>query len=83
MPDTRHWFDDVFTAPHVQRFVDDLFAHADKVRRPWDKLPYRFTLTTANPDESGSLHGFRIAQLDIPGRSVPVCDEYGLSTHTS
>lgn len=61
-----HWFDDVFDAPIVNHFLEDLLSRA---ARPVNlSHPSDFTLTTANPDESSSKLGFRILELETPGR---------------
>jgi len=38
--------------------------------RKQDPLAIGFTLTTANPTESGSKGGVRILELELPGRQV-------------
>lgn len=48
--------------------VLDFLARA-KARKQ-DPLAIGFTLTTANPTESGSKGGVRILELELPGRQV-------------
>jgi len=49
--------------------VLDFLARAKA--RKLDPLAMGFTLTTANPLESGSKGGVRILELEVPGRRVP------------
>lgn len=65
VPDRGHWFDEVFDDPVVLDFIDKLLLN-EKASTPTEYL--EFTLTTANPDETGSKYGFRIMELDTPGR---------------
>lgn len=61
-----HWFDDVLDTPVVNHFLDDLLSGSNIPLNASE--PLKFTLTTANPDESGSKFGFRILELQTPGR---------------
>lgn len=63
MPHAPHWWDTVFNN-RVQAFLDDAVRSVHR-KSP---LPERFILTVAIPEENGSLHGFEIKQLEIPGR---------------
>lgn len=58
-----HWFDSVFRTPIVDSFVDGLLTIEPKPSTEVD-----FTVTTANPDESGSKNGFKILEMEVPGR---------------
>jgi hypothetical protein len=62
-----HWYSPIFKTPDVQSFIDSLIRTESD---PPPRLPLRFTLTVAIPAESGSLHGWRIERLQVPGRSV-------------
>lgn len=73
--DANHWFDDVFTAPIVTNFLRDLMETPPAGVSPvttdistHGDVLLVFTLTTANPNETGSKRGFRIAELETPGR---------------
>lgn len=63
VPGENHWFDTVFS--DAQYFLDDLIDASATAPR-LESLS--FTLRTANPDESGSKFGFKILELDLPGR---------------
>jgi hypothetical protein len=62
-PGELHWFDSVFRTPIVDSFVDNLLTIA-----PTPSTELDFTVTTANPDESGSKNGFKILEMEVPGR---------------
>ncbi|KAF8197391.1 hypothetical protein BJ912DRAFT_1078312, partial [Pholiota molesta] len=61
-PGEGHWYFNILKRPEVQTFVADLFLRGPAVESE------SFTLTAANPHECGSLHGWKIEQLLIPGR---------------
>ncbi|EJD53346.1 hypothetical protein AURDEDRAFT_149076 [Auricularia subglabra TFB-10046 SS5] len=66
MPGKPHWFPGYFaSAPEVQPFLDaavHLPAAVDFA------APRKWTLTVAWPHESGSMFGFRILDVQMPGR---------------
>jgi hypothetical protein len=64
VPGEGHWWDGILRDPAVLAFLRDLPPRKsmDDVRNAG------FTLTTANPDESGSKGGIRIVELAVPGR---------------
>ena len=54
-----HWYPWIFQTEDVQAFIDaPAFSSRSK----------QFTLTVAVPSESGSMHGWRIENLAVPGR---------------
>ncbi|PFH45661.1 hypothetical protein AMATHDRAFT_200381 [Amanita thiersii Skay4041] len=57
-----HWYPSVFQNEHVTNFLDRILLD-EKV-----KVSNTFTLTVSVPAESGSLHGWAIQELNIPGR---------------
>jgi len=59
-----HWYPSVFRNAHVKAFLDSVLSEE---RRPPRRSP-TFTLTSAVPAETGSLHGWRILKLLVPGR---------------
>ncbi|WVF71435.1 hypothetical protein IAT40_006239 [Kwoniella sp. CBS 6097] len=64
IPKKGHWWDDVLRSTHITDFIRDLPARAS-----WDEQRRRgFTLTTADPQESGGRAGIRIVELETPGR---------------
>ncbi|KAJ7582507.1 hypothetical protein C8J56DRAFT_954942 [Mycena floridula] len=70
-PGENHWYDSVFNNHQVRNFLDALLAGNP---RPPSRS---FTLTVAIPAESGSLHGWRIEALSIPGRLGRIRVEIG------
>ncbi|KAJ6547143.1 hypothetical protein B0H19DRAFT_255176 [Mycena capillaripes] len=56
-----HWYPSVLKNDQVQTFIDNALSR----RRPRSKS---FTLTVAVSAESGSLHGWKIERLSVPGR---------------
>ncbi|KAF7800246.1 hypothetical protein EIP86_011493 [Pleurotus ostreatoroseus] len=65
-PGKRHWYPEVFNNTPVQEFINQTIRDFDENA---GKAPSRkFTLTVAVPSESGSLHGWRIESLRVPGR---------------
>ena len=66
LPKKRHWWNDVFREKEVLKWIAEL-----PERRAWDEeRKMGFTLTTANPLESGGRAGIRIIETVIPGRCV-------------
>ncbi|KAJ6500423.1 hypothetical protein C8R45DRAFT_67979 [Mycena sanguinolenta] len=63
-PRQLHWYPSVLKNNQVQTFLDEVLQTASR-RRPRSKT---FTLTIAVPAESGSLHGWKIERLSVPGR---------------
>ncbi|KAL0578240.1 hypothetical protein V5O48_003735 [Marasmius crinis-equi] len=62
-PGQPHFYATVFDNEQVQSFLDQV------LEKSVPPSPSRsFTLTVALPADSGSLHGWRIDQLSIPGR---------------
>ena len=66
VPSRDHWWDDVLSNDKVQAFLDD---NIDP-RSPSTEavLPRSFVLTVTTPEECGSLYGWRIRTVTIPGR---------------
>ncbi|THH31747.1 hypothetical protein EUX98_g2437 [Antrodiella citrinella] len=62
-PGQPHFYPNMFLTRSVQDFIDSAFEQSFDHNHPAD-----FTLTVAIPSDSGSLHGFRIEALQIPGR---------------
>ena len=64
IPKRNHWWDDVFREEEVVKWINELGG-----KRDWDAERKKgFTLTTANPMESGGRAGIRILEMGIPGR---------------
>ncbi|KAJ7090213.1 hypothetical protein B0H15DRAFT_779111 [Mycena belliarum] len=57
-----HWYSSVLKNDRVQQFLNNLLTSSfSRVRSN------RFTLTVAVPAESGSMHGWKIERLRVPG----------------
>jgi hypothetical protein len=66
VPKKGHWWDDVLSLQEVYDFIDTLVKSPP---RDWEEDRKKgFTITTANPDESGGKSGVRILELNRPGR---------------
>jgi hypothetical protein len=65
-PGQGHWYPSVFKNAHVRAFLDSVLGEE---RQP-TRRSSTFTLTTAIPAETGSLHGWRTLRLLVPGRCV-------------
>ncbi|KAJ7771786.1 hypothetical protein B0H16DRAFT_1772103, partial [Mycena metata] len=63
-PHQRHWYPSILKNAQVQAVLDNILQ-ASTQRRP---LSTTFTLTVAVPADSGSLHGWKIERLSVPGR---------------
>ncbi|RXK38309.1 hypothetical protein M231_04482 [Tremella mesenterica] len=63
VPGRGHWWNEIFALPEVGQFLDTL-----RPRKADEERKEGFTLTTANPDETGSRAGIRIVELQTPGR---------------
>ncbi|KAJ7093157.1 hypothetical protein C8R44DRAFT_399607 [Mycena epipterygia] len=59
-----HWYPSVLKNDQVQAFLDGVLQMSS-LARPRSKT---FTLTVAVPAESGSLHGWKVERLHVPGR---------------
>ncbi|KAI9446617.1 hypothetical protein H4582DRAFT_2069921 [Lactarius indigo] len=59
-----HWYPSVFRNAQVKDFLDSVLAE----KRDPPRRSATFTLTTAVPADTGSLHGWRILSLLTPGR---------------
>lgn len=62
-PGQGHWYPNVLNNPEVQDFIHVLANSSGTSTQSKS-----FTLTVTAPQECGSLHGWRINQLNIPGR---------------
>ncbi|KAM0747755.1 alpha/beta-hydrolase [Meredithblackwellia eburnea MCA 4105] len=58
-----HWFDNVLNTPEIDQFLDSAFESENPIPEN-----FTFTITCANPSEMGSKLGFRILELETPGR---------------
>lgn len=63
VPGVLHWFNSVFRDQIVVDFLDTILPRKNFIQELKE-----FTVTTANPDESSTKNGFRIVELEVPGR---------------
>ncbi|WRT66336.1 uncharacterized protein IL334_003291 [Kwoniella shivajii] len=64
IPKQGHWWSDILRSMEIIDFIKSL-----PERKSWDEQRQKgFTLTTANPQESGGRAGIKIIELDTPGR---------------
>ncbi len=67
MPGKNHWYPDFFKTPDALDFIDSVEGE-DLAARLEEMHLTGYTVTTANPDETGGKGGVRIAELKVPGR---------------
>ncbi|KAG5645052.1 hypothetical protein DXG03_007231 [Asterophora parasitica] len=60
-----HWYSTVFCNQIVEEFLGRLLRGAARFETATGR---EFTLTVSEPSASGSLHGWRIESLALPGR---------------
>jgi hypothetical protein len=63
---------------------DAINARLDPDRNPEHQLPppiQRFTLSALNPEDSGSKQGWRITQVETPGRMARLEVDYSIDRH--
>ncbi|KAH7107482.1 hypothetical protein BKA62DRAFT_683529 [Auriculariales sp. MPI-PUGE-AT-0066] len=67
MPGRPHWFDGYFASvPETQQFLDVATRLSSMPQYPLP--PCQWTHTVMWPGETGSLHGFRVLEVEVPGR---------------
>lgn len=81
-PGQSHWWSEVLKNTRVQAFLDRVSScEAPKIKHR------KYTLTVAVPAESGSMGGWRVHALEVPGRlgRLEVCedDEGGVTVKAS
>ncbi|RPD65838.1 hypothetical protein L226DRAFT_566346 [Lentinus tigrinus ALCF2SS1-7] len=73
-PGQGHWYDNIFANDQVESFVSQaLGSHATAL----SNTSRSFTLTVASPTDVGSLHGWRIHKIRVPGRLARLFVEMG------
>lgn len=60
-----HWFDGILSSSAVQTFLDRQLKESDW---PDEYRTKGFSLTSLNVDETGSKGGWRIVEVDEPGK---------------
>ncbi|KAI0710381.1 hypothetical protein C8T65DRAFT_708227 [Cerioporus squamosus] len=73
-PGEGHWYDDIFLNHQVQTFVSKALEGHEKALSSTSRS---YTLTVASPADVGSLHGWRIHKLRIPGRLARLSVDVG------
>ncbi|SNX82974.1 uncharacterized protein MEPE_01680 [Melanopsichium pennsylvanicum] len=79
VPGKPHWWDTFFLEDDVQGAIEERCL---KSRNPGYEMPISpnsITLTVFNPDEAGSKGGWRISEVDIPGRLAKLKVRYTAS----
>ncbi|GJJ12463.1 hypothetical protein Clacol_006705 [Clathrus columnatus] len=64
-PGQSHWYSTVFSSTRFLEFLDAVLSRNNDT---FYSGVHQFTLTVADSKSSGSLHGFSIKELVIPGR---------------
>lgn len=74
-PGRPHWYFEILFNARVQAFLDRVYFSLSSPRSvgeaPRTPKTTSFTVTVAVPAESGSLNGWQIQALTIPGLLVP------------
>ncbi|GAC92715.1 hypothetical protein PHSY_000270 [Pseudozyma hubeiensis SY62] len=63
-----HWWDTLFSEDDVQAAIEAACLSTRNVDYRMPAVPQTFTLTVFNPAEAGSKGGWRICEVDNPGR---------------
>jgi hypothetical protein len=66
VPGRDHWWDEVLSNDKVQKFLDDNLSPRSSFTEAASPKSFTFTITT--PAECGSLYGWRVDEVKIPGR---------------
>jgi len=66
-PGEGHWYPTVFKNPTTQSFLDGVTSEATTNSRKQSKSD-SFTLTVSVPQLDGSLRGWKVEELKVPGR---------------
>ncbi|KAL1709962.1 hypothetical protein EV121DRAFT_275862 [Schizophyllum commune] len=68
-PGQPHWYDEIFDK-RVDAFIERVLSSPSD-----SESPDRFTLTVASTTESGTLHGWAVEELAVPGRLAKLAVE--------
>ncbi|KAL1669386.1 hypothetical protein GGF50DRAFT_123232 [Schizophyllum commune] len=69
-PGQPHWYDGIFDE-RVDAFIERVLSSSPHS----SEVPDCFTLTVASPTESGSLYGWAVEELAVPGRLAKLAVE--------
>lgn len=72
VPHRGHWWDEIFQEDDVQAAIDAAQADTVSARVP----PSKLTVTCADPSEMHSVCGWKIVEVDVPGRVARLEVEY-------
>lgn len=72
VPHRGHWWDEILQEDDVQAAIDAAESNTATARVP----PSKFTVTCSDPSEMHSAFGWRIMEVDIPGRVARLEVEY-------
>ncbi|KIK95035.1 hypothetical protein PAXRUDRAFT_780281 [Paxillus rubicundulus Ve08.2h10] len=78
-PGQPHWYFEVLFNKHVQAFLDRVYFSSSSS----EEKTKNFTLTVAVPAESGSLNGWHIRALKVPGLLARLRVKKSTNGHTS
>ncbi|CBQ72100.1 conserved hypothetical protein [Sporisorium reilianum SRZ2] len=68
VPGRPHWWDTFFSEDDVQAAIESACSSSRNAGYKMPETPENFTLTVFNPAEAGSKGGWRISEVDVPGR---------------
>jgi hypothetical protein len=72
VPHRGHWWDEILREDDVQAAIDAAESDTASARVP----PSKFTVTCSDPSEMQSAFGWRIMEVDVPGRVARLEVEY-------
>lgn len=67
VPHEKHWFDTVLSSLRVLAFLST-HSHHTTSKLPNEYHEKGFVLTVVNPGEMGSKGGWKVLEVDVPGR---------------
>ncbi|SPO23397.1 uncharacterized protein UTRI_02075 [Ustilago trichophora] len=76
IPGRPHWWDTLFSEDDVQGSIEAACLSSNNPGYRMPDAPQRFTLTVFNPAEAGSKGGWRISEVDVPGRLAKLEVQY-------
>lgn len=68
VPGRPHWWDTFFSGDDVQNAIDSACLSSKNPGYEMPDVPQSFTLTVFNPAEAGSKGGWKISEVEVPGR---------------
>ncbi|SPO22073.1 uncharacterized protein UTRI_02075_B [Ustilago trichophora] len=80
IPGRPHWWDTLFSEDDVQGAIEAACLSSKNPGYEMPDAPQNFTLTVFNPAESGSKGGWRISEVELPGRLAKLEVQYKADT---